>query len=109
MDLVLSFNNSANLLTDARQIIDQTKELAFRSVNVAMLQRNWYLGKRISEEILQGEDRAEYGSKVILQLSKELTEIYGKGFTKSYLYNFVRFYKTFPNIFQSPIGQSKLL
>ena len=43
------------------------------------------------------------------QLSKELTEIYGKGFTKSYLYNFVRFYKTFPNIFQSPIGQSKLL
>lgn len=109
MDLVLSFNNSANLLTDARQIIDKTKELAFRSVNVAMLQRNWYLGKRISEEILQGEDRAEYGSQVILQLSKELTEIYGKGFTKSYLYNFVRFYKTFPNIFQSPIGQSKLL
>ena len=37
MDLVLSFNNSANLLTDARQIIDKTKELAFRSVNVAML------------------------------------------------------------------------
>ena len=32
MDLVLSFNNSANLLTDARQIIDKTKELAFRSV-----------------------------------------------------------------------------
>ena len=101
MDLVLSFNNSANLLTDARQIIDKTKELAFRSVNVAMLQRNWYLGKRISEEILQGEDRAEYGSQVILQLSKELTDIYGKGFTKSYLYNFVRFYKSFSNYFQT--------
>ena len=34
---------------------------------------------------------------------------YGKGFTKSYLYNFVRFYKTFPNIFPTLSGQSKLL
>lgn len=109
MDLVVSYKNTSNLLTDVRQIIDQTRELAFRSVNVAMLQRNWHLGKRISEEILQDEDRAEYGSQVIVQLSKELTQIYGKGFTKSYLYNYVRFYKTFPNIFQSPIGQSKLL
>ena len=72
-----------------------------------MLQRNWYLGKRISEEILQGEDRAEYGSQVILQLSKELTDIYGKGFGKSYLYNFVRFYKTFQNIVPTLSGQSK--
>ena len=109
MDLVLSFNNSANLLTDARQIIDQTKELAFRSVNVAMLQRNWYLGKRISEEILQGEDRAEYGSQVILQLSKELTDIYGKGFGKNNLYRNVQFFKLFPNIFPTLSGQSKLL
>ena len=70
MDLVLSFNNSANLLTDARQIIDKTKELAFSSVNVAMLQRNWYLGKRISEEILQGEDRAEYGVKLFFNSLK---------------------------------------
>ena len=109
MDLVLSFNNSANLLTDARQIIDKTKELAFRSVNVAMLQRNWYLGKRISEEILQGEDRAEYGSQVILQLSKELTDIYGKGFGKNNLYRNVQFFKLFPNIFPTLSGQSKLL
>ena len=34
---------------------------------------------------------------------------YGKGFTKSYLYNFVRFYKTFPNIVPTLSGQSKLL
>ena len=105
MDLVLSFNNSANLLTDARQIIDKTKELAFRSVNVAMLQRNWYLGKRISEEILQGEDRAEYGSQVILQLSKELTDIYGKGFGKNNLYRNVQFFKLFPNIFPTLSGR----
>lgn len=38
-----------------------------------------------------------------------MTEIYGKGFTKSYLYNFIRFYTVFPNIFQTAIGKSELL
>ena len=42
-------------------------------------------------------------------MSKTLTEIYGKGFTKSYLYNFMRFYNTFPNIFQTEIGKCELL
>ena len=46
MDLVVSYKNTSNLLTDARQIIDQTRELAFRSVNVAMLQRNWHIQSR---------------------------------------------------------------
>ena len=74
-----------------------------------MLKRNWMLGKRIREEILKGEDRAEYGEQIIQNLSKDLTRERGKGFTKSYLYNFVKFYKLFPNIFQSPIGKSELL
>lgn len=101
-------NNSDNLLADAQSIIDFARQEAFRSINITMVQRNWLLGKRISEEILLGENRAEYGHEVIKNLSKELTSIYGKGFTKSYLYNFTRFYKTFPNIFQSPIGKSEL-
>jgi len=49
-----------------------------------MLQRNWYLGKRISEEILNGEDRAEYSAETIITLSKQLTEIYGKRFLTKY-------------------------
>lgn len=97
------------LFSDACTIIDEAREQVYHAVNVAMLKRNWLLGKRISEEILRGDERAEYGAEVIRNLSKELTATYGKGFTKSYLYNFVRFYKTFPEIFQSPIGQSELL
>ena len=103
------YKDSGSLLKDAQGIIEQARQEAYRSVNIAMLQRNWLLGKRISEEILRGENRAEYGREVIKKLSKELTVIYGKGFTKSYLYNFMRFYKTFPDIFQSPIGKSELL
>lgn len=104
-----AYTNSGNLLTDTRQIIDASRKAAYRAINVVMLQRNWLLGKRIHEEILNGKERADYGAEVVKNLSKKLTEIYGKGFTKSYLYNFIRFYNVFPNIFQTAIGKSELL
>lgn len=99
----------SNLLEDAKIIIEQMQQEAFRSVNRSLIQRNWMLGKRIEEEILRGEKRASYGSEVIKKLSSEFTNIYGKGFNKSSLYDFVRFYKLFPEIFQSPTGKSELL
>lgn len=48
--------NSGNLLKDAQNIIEQARQEAYRSVNIAMIQRNWLLGKRISEEILFGRE-----------------------------------------------------
>lgn len=71
-----------------------------------MVQRNWLIGRRIVEEELNGEERAEYGLSIIKQLSKELTDIYGKGFTKTNLYSFYSFYKNFPEIFHSVSGKS---
>ncbi|MBQ2908065.1 MAG: DUF1016 family protein [Bacteroidales bacterium] len=100
---------TADLFADAQQIIEATKEYAYRSVNIAMLQRNWYLGKRISEEILNGEDRAEYSAETIITLSKQLTEIYGKGFSKNNLYRNLQFYRLFPQIFPTVMGKSELL
>lgn len=106
---VIIYNHTANILSDVRSIIESAQIVAHHSINVALLQRNWLLGKRIAEEELQGKDRAEYGASIIKNLSKELTDIYGKGFTKSNLYSFYSFYKSFPQIFQSPIGKSPFL
>jgi predicted nuclease of restriction endonuclease-like (RecB) superfamily len=102
----IKYIKSDNLLQDVRQIIDTSRNLAYRAVNVALIKRNWLLGKRISDEELQGKERAEYGAEVIKNLSVHLTEIYGKGFTKSNLYSFTEFHRTFPAIFQSMIGKS---
>ena len=109
MESNLIYVKTADLLADAQQIIEATKEYAYRSVNIAMLQRNWYLGKRISEEILNGEDRAEYSAETIITLSKQLTEIYGKGFSKNNLYRNLQFYRLFPQIFPTVMGKSELL
>ena len=70
-----------------------------------IVQRNWLIGYRISEEGFQGEGRAEYGTGIIAKLAKELTSEYGKGFTKTNLYNFYSFYKEYPEIFHSPSGK----
>ena len=71
-----------------------------------MIQRNWLLGKRIAIEELKSESRAEYGKEVVVKLSDYLTENYGKGFAKSNLYQFVQFYKYFPDIFHAVSGKS---
>lgn len=92
------YTNSGNLLLDAKHIIDASRNAAYRAINVIMLQRNWLLGKRIHEEILGGKDRADYGAEIVKNLSKKLTEIYGKGFNKNNLYAFVDFYKIFPTL-----------
>lgn len=44
------------------------------------VQRNWLIGYRIAEEELGGDERSEYGLKVIKKISKELTQRYGKGY-----------------------------
>ena len=109
MESNLVYVKTADLFADAQQIIEATKEYAYRSVNIAMLQRNWYLGKRISEEILNGEDRAEYSAETIITLSKQLTDIYGNGFSKNNLYRNLQFYRLFPQIFPTVMGKSELL
>lgn len=102
---VIPYAGGGDLLSDARTIIDGARQYAYSSVNVALVQRNWLLGKRISEEILKGDNRAEYGAEVIVRLAKELKEEYGDGFTKTNLYNFTEFYNAFPEIFHAASGK----
>ncbi|QGS16895.1 MULTISPECIES: YhcG family protein [Capnocytophaga] len=54
----------------------------------------WLIGERIVKEEQQGSVRANYGEQIIAQLSKEL----GKGFSKRTLWDYKKFYLTFPNI-----------
>lgn len=74
-----------------------------------MVERNWLLGKRIAEEELKGKDKAEYDIKIIKHLAHELTSLYGKGFTKTNLYQFVQFYKYLPLISHAVSGKFVLL
>lgn len=98
MGEIIKYSNSNNLTADICHIIDEARSYAYKMVDAALVLRNWYIGKRIDEEVLAGEERAQYGAEVIARLSRELTGIYGKGFSKRALYQCLRVYRLFPEI-----------
>ena len=102
----IKYQNTDNVLEDVCSIIDSAKDYAYKSVNIALVERNWLIGYRIAEEELKGNDRADYGLEIIKKLSKELTKKYGKGFDRSNLYRFLSFYKNFPQIVDALSRQS---
>ena len=106
---MIPYQKTENVISDLKNIIEVAQKQAYQSVNVLLVERNWLIGKRIAEEELQGQERAEYGARVIKKLAKELTTEYGRGFTKSNLYSFYSFYKSYPNIFHSVSGKLDLL
>lgn len=106
MSGLIEFNKTNDIVSDLKYIIDASQKSAYQAVNVALVYRNWLIGYRIAEEILNGNERAEYGSEVIKKLSKELTKLYGKGFDKGTLYRCYRFYNLFPEIVSTVWQQS---
>ena len=105
MNEIITYVKTENLLDDVCRIIDDAQRMAYQAVNITLVVRNWYLGKRIADEELNGKNRAEYGAEIIDKLSKELVGRYGKGYTKRALYQYVRFYRMFPEIVYSPSTQ----
>ncbi len=83
------YNSIRNILLQAREQISYT-------VNVAMVQAYWHIGKNIIEEEQAGKRRAEYGQKLIEALSKKLSKEFGKGFDPSNLMRMRQFYLLFP-------------
>ncbi len=73
-------------------ILEQARGNVVRAVNSSMVLAYWLIGREIVEALQGGEERAEYGKKVIEALSGRLTERYGKGFSEQSLQNFRRFY-----------------
>ena len=52
MNEIIQYNNTNDLLKDVCNIIDESQRVAYHSVNVILVLRNWLLGRRISEEEL---------------------------------------------------------
>lgn len=107
--LMKNFAKTDDIIKDMKEIIETSRNAAYKAVNTVLLQRNWLIGYRIAEEGFQGADRAGYGANMIAGLSKTLTAEYGKGFTKTNLYHFYSFYKEYPEIFHAVSGKSLLL
>ena len=83
-------------ITEIKQILREAKAKAYNAVNYAMIEAYWLTGKRIVEEIQNGEQRANYGEQVIKNISKALTAEFGPGFSERTIRQFRQFYQMFP-------------
>ena len=86
---------SNNYINEIKKILKNARQKAYTAVNSAMVEAYWEIGRRIVEEEQSGRERAEYGKEIIKNLSKELTEEFGKGFGERNIRNIRQFYVLF--------------
>jgi predicted nuclease of restriction endonuclease-like (RecB) superfamily len=89
-------NNLTPIASDIRQMIETSRQNVAVAVNSEITLLYWKIGKRINEEVL-GNERAEYGKQIVISLSKQLTEDYGKGWGKTQLNYCIQFAEIFPD------------
>ena len=80
---------------EIKDLVINSRNRVYITVNVEMLMLYWNIGKIILE-IQNDEEKASYGSCVIDNLSKLLVEEFGRGFSARNLRTMRKFYVTYP-------------
>ena len=91
-------NNSPekNLLIDLAKLIEQANKNFTVQINSSITILFWQIGKRITKHILQNK-RAEYGKEIVVTLSRQLKEKYGRNFEERNLRRMIQFSEQFPD------------
>ena len=82
---------------DVSKIVDAAKDSATRSVNAAMTAAYWLIGHRIIEFEQSGEERATYGTALMERLAADLTQRFGRGFSRQNIQYMRLFYVSYPS------------
>jgi predicted nuclease of restriction endonuclease-like (RecB) superfamily len=88
--------NTHHLYTQVREILDSARDRMARSVNSEMVRAYWQIGQAIVECEQAGKERADYGTRLIEELSARLKEDGVKGFSRNNLWYMRQFYLAFP-------------
>lgn len=83
------------IFQEIKEILQEAKNKVYKVANNAMVEAYWNIGRVIVEK-QGGKDKAEYGTALLKNLSKEMTKEFGKGFTLTNLKYMRQFYLTFP-------------
>lgn len=94
-------------LESVSDVLLQARKNAKTAVNLTMVYAYYEIGRIIVEEEQRGEQRAAYGQQLLQELSKYLTEEFGKGYSAENLKLMRRFYVVYQNdqIGETPFTQ----
>ena len=97
------------LFEKSKALIENARNGMGVVANAVTVYTSFLLGKYMIEEEQQGQERAQYGGKVLDSLSEYLNNEFGRGFSRSNLAGMRKFYLTYRDrdaaIVQSGIGQ----
>lgn len=79
-----------------KELMAKARSDAARTVNTQLLSTYWEIGRLIVEYEQDGQVKAEYGKRSLVELSKRLTQDVGRGFSRSNLQNMRNFYLAYP-------------
>lgn len=88
-------------------LIENAKRNVMIKVNSEMTMLYWSIGKDIRENVLNNQ-KAEYGKFIIKELSRRLTNEYGRGYSERNIFKMLKFYDYFSNFEILPKLSSKL-
>lgn len=98
MSKEISTSQYQHLKEQIGELLRQGREQASKAVNTILVKTYWQIGRHIVEFEQGGKEKAEYGTELLDQLSKDLTRSYGKGFSRSNLFQIRQFYLRFQKI-----------
>ena len=105
--MLIEKNTFNTLVTQIDSVHKTLQEKSIKSVSTALTMRNWLIGYYVVEYEQNGEDRAEYGAKIIENLVQRLKHI--KGMSGTNLRLFRQFYIVYPQINQAVPDKFKLI
>ena len=83
------------LFTKIAELIETARQKVATTVNLAMVYTYFEIGRMIIEDEQQGKTRADYGKHILKDLSKRLTEKFGKGFSERNIEQMRQFYRAY--------------
>jgi hypothetical protein len=96
MSEYVSTNNYQSLKQEIGELLAKGRAQAGRAINTILVQTYWHIGRHVVEFEQNGKEKAEYGATILDRLSKDLTLQFGKGFSRSNLFQIGQFYLKFP-------------
>lgn len=84
------------VLAEVVNLLEEARRSAARSVNAIMTATYWEIGRRIVECEQSGQDRAQYGERLIERLAQDLKMRFGRGFSQYNIWNMRLFYLNYP-------------
>ncbi len=83
------------VIREIKSVLDTARNHVAQQVNNELLNTYWNIGRIICEYEQSDPSRADYGKQTLKELSRTLTEEFGKGFSRSNLQNMRSFYLTY--------------